>query len=69
MEELRTYDTAQQAYIVCGMLEANGVHCTVSTDAMETVFPAPGSGTGAATVYVDASQRAEAESLLAEHGD
>lgn len=66
---LREYDTPQEAYIVKGMLEANGIESFISVSPISSVFPAPDAGTGTTAVYVPVQSMKEAQELLTEHGD
>lgn len=66
---LREYDTPQEACIVRGMLDANGVESEVTVNAIGTVFQAPDAGTPAAAIYVGASDYDRAVKLISEHGD
>ncbi len=69
MTLLQEYDTPQEAYIVKGMLEANGIETYVSESGMSSVFPAPDSGTGTTSLYVAANMADKARKLLGERGD
>ena len=66
---LQEYDTPQEAYIVKGMLEANGIEAYVSEDVASSVFPAPDAGTGSTSLYVEEKDLDEAVRLLKAHGD
>lgn len=69
MTLLQEYDTPQEAYIVKGMLEANGIEAFVSESGMSSVFPAPDSGTGTTAVYVADGSLDKARNLLQQRGD
>lgn len=69
MTLLQEYDTPQEAYIVKGMLEANGIKAYISESVASSLFPAPDSGTGTTAVYVDEDSLDKALELLKEHGD
>ena len=64
---LSTYTSQPEAYAVKGMLEANGIVCTVSDELMSTIYG--GIGAFPARLYVLRSQLALAQQLLAEHND
>lgn len=69
MTLLQEYDTPQEAYIVKGMLESNGIEAYVSVSGMSSVFPAPDSGTGTTAVYVSDGSIEKAREILRRHGD
>lgn len=69
MTLLQEFDTPQQAYIVSGMLEANGIENSVSQSVMSSVFPAPDSGTGVSAIYVEKKDLERARQLLRAHHD
>jgi len=64
MKPIRQYDSEAAAYIDKGYLESNGIKCMVSSDALSSVFPAPGAGTGVTSLYCEADKTKEAETLL-----
>lgn len=69
MTLLQEYDTPQEAYIVKGMLESNGIEAYASVSGMSSVFPAPDSGTGTTAVYVADDSVEKAGELLRRRGD
>lgn len=69
MKAIRTYNTAEQAYIVRGMLADNGIHAQVQDTGVNSVFPSLDEGPGGATLLVSEKDAARAEELLARHGD
>lgn len=64
MTLIREYDSEESAYIDKGYLESNGIKCVVSTDAISTVFPAPGAGTGTTSLYCESDKADDARKLL-----
>lgn len=69
MTLLTQYASQDEATIVQGMLEANGIDCRMHTDALSTLFPAPGAGGTGVSLYVEPSDVQRARELLKEHGD
>lgn len=66
---LEEYDTPQEAYIVQGMLEANGIDASVSDNSFSSVFPAPDAGTGSVQLFVAEKDVEKARELLRLHHD
>ena len=68
MIAIAEYSDARQASIAAGMLENNGIHCTVVDDAMSTLYGA-GSTWAPVRLFVPEADADEARRLLREHGD
>lgn len=69
MTILAQYGNMRDASIVEGMLRANGIRCQIIGNALDSIFPAPGAGTGPIDLYVDSSQLQEAQKLLDERAE
>lgn len=69
MKPIRTYNTAEEAYIVRGLLASHGIDALVRDTGNNSVFPSLDGNDSSATLYVDESQLARAGALLASHGD
>lgn len=69
MTLLAQYSTLDEAIIVKGMLATHGIKAEIITNAMSSVFPAPGAGTTSVSLYVDAADEKAALDLLREHSD
>lgn len=68
MKLLSQYDTLQEAHIVKGMLDANGIDSFVSENALSSVFPAPDAGTGITSLYVGDADYERAYRLVCDKG-
>lgn len=69
MRQIAEYSNAEEAMIVKGMLAGYGIEAEVDTNALSSIFPAPGSGTNISRLFVADSDAKRAEELLREHGD
>lgn len=64
MKMIRQYGSYDTAMIDKGYLESNGINCVVTANAISSIFPAPGAGTGDIELYVPEDKYKEAENLL-----
>ncbi len=67
MKLIRTYDTPDGAYIAKGMLDSNGIHAEVISNAASSLFPAPYAGIGRSALYVPDDEAERAEQILIAH--
>ena len=69
MRQIAEYSSADEAMIVKGMLAGYGIEAEADTNALSTIFPAPGSGTNVTRLFVADGDAKRAEELLRQHGD
>lgn len=69
MTLLAQYPTIEEASIVQGMLKSYGIPAEIGDNAISSIFPAPDSGSGQISLYVDSENVSKASALLKAHGD
>lgn len=69
MVKLRDFSFLDEAYIVKGMLESNGIPGVVQENSLYSVYPTPYAGQPAATLYVPDDLAEKAEKLLSLHDE
>lgn len=69
MTPLRYYNSAEEAYIVRGLLENNGIEAVVQNGGGNSVFPSLEDDGQGYTLYVDGQQAGRAEEVLRQHKD
>lgn len=69
MRNVAIFPNMEAAYIAQGMLKANGIESRITSNALNTVFPAPDAYNGGITLLAAEKDVPEATRLLKEHGD
>ncbi|MBO4966425.1 MAG: hypothetical protein J6C81_09260 [Muribaculaceae bacterium] len=69
MKKVAIFPNMEAACIAQGMLSSNGIESEITSNALNTVFPAPDAYNGGITLLTSVNDAEEATRLLKEHGD